>query len=207
MNWLNWPNRISIARTLFVIPFIYFLCQMPNGGDTWRHLALITFVVMALSDVVDGYLARKWGQESAIGAFLDPMADKILVTAGVILLTLESTSIPGFRIPWWVCAVAIGKDVVTITGFSLILIGVRAYFVQPRMLGKLSTTLQSVMIAFCLVAPDLPGGLVALWPAAYSLATLAAIAATVDYLRLGIVFARRASETREERQNAESPKR
>ena len=189
MSLLNWPNRISIARTFFVIPFVYFILHMESGEPIWRRLAFVTFVLMALSDVVDGYLARRYGLETALGRFLDPMGDKILLTTGVILLSWVETAVPGFRMPWWVCAIAIGKDVATVAGFLAILIWVRAYFVQPRVLGKACTTLQSGMIAFCLLAPDLPVSLAAAWPAFYLVATAAAVAAAIDYLRLGIRFA------------------
>jgi len=185
LDWMNWPNRITIARIILVVPFIICLLNLNHAWPYWRYLAIAIFAVMAISDVLDGYLARRLAVETALGRFLDPVGDKLLVAGAVILLAFEATGVPGFWLPSWVAVVAIGKDVLTVLGFGLIYATTGHYFIQPRILGKMCTLLQCVAVGFCLLAPDLPGWARPAWPVLYWAASGLAVAATVDYLALG----------------------
>ena len=189
MTWLNWPNRISIARILFVAPLVICLLNLNSGWSGWRHLALGLFVATALSDVLDGFLARRLKDETPLGRFLDPLADKLLVTCAVIVLAIDGTAVEGFRLPSWVPVIAIGKDLLTVLGFGLVYATTGQFFIQPRVLGKACTLVQLVMIAFCLLAPDLAPILQHPWPVLYWLASGLAIVAVADYLRIGNRFA------------------
>lgn len=185
MTWLNWPNRISIARILMIAPLVICLLKLNEDGPGWRRLALAFFILMALSDALDGFLARRLDEETPLGRFLDPLGDKLLVFFAVILLSLESTAVPGFRLPSWVAVVAVGKDVVTVAGFSLVYLTTGKHFIRPRIWGKACTLVQFVLVAYCLVGPDLPAALARIHPVLYWAATILAVLAVVDYLWFG----------------------
>lgn len=191
MPWLNWPNRITIARIALVPPFVICLLymNMPWGG--WRYLAIGLFALMAASDALDGYLARRLGESTPLGRFLDPVADKLLITCSMVLLALEGTAVPGFRLPSWVAVIAIGKDVLTVIGFGLVYATTSQFFIRPRALGKACTLVQSVMVAYGLLAPDLPAALQRVWPGLWWTASGLAVIAFVDYMQVGNRFAAR----------------
>ncbi len=189
MTWLNWPNRITIARITLVPPFVICLLYLNAGWPGWRYLGLSLFVVMAASDALDGLLARRLGESTPLGCFLDPVADKLLTTCAVILLAIEGTAVPGFRLPSWVAVIAVGKEVLTVLGFGLVYIATGEYLVRPRIWGKACTLVQLVMVAFVLLAPDLPMAFQRIPPVLWSLASGLAIVAVADYARIGNRFA------------------
>lgn len=189
MPWLNWPNRITIARIILVTPLVICLLNLNAAGPGWRYLALGLFVVLALSDALDGLLARLLAQETPLGRFLDPVADKLLVACAMVILAVDSTAVPGFRLPSWIPVIAIGKDLLTVIGFGLIYATTGQFYIQPRIWGKACTLVQLIMIAACLLAPDWPAGLGPLLTLTYWLASALAVIAVVDYLRIGNRFA------------------
>lgn len=189
MTWLNWPNRITIGRILLVGPLVICLLQLNDERGGWRHIALGLLIIMALSDALDGYLARKLNQETPIGRFLDPVADKLLIACAVVILALGETAVPGYRLPNWVPVIAIGKDVITTLGFGLVYATTGVYFIEPRILGKACTLVQLSMLAGCLIAPDLPESFHGIWLGTYFLASGLAVVAVIDYLRVGNRFA------------------
>ena len=88
-------NQITILRILLIFPFI--ICslntRLPDYGHWIRGGAVLIFLIMAISDALDGYLARKNKQVTALGAFLDPMADKLMITCASIVLCAPPTAI------------------------------------------------------------------------------------------------------------------
>lgn len=189
MTWLNWPNRITIVRILLVAPLVICLLRINTGWMHWRHLAFTLVVVMAASDALDGFLARRLKEETPLGRFLDPVADKLLIACSVVLLAVDSTAVPGFKLPSWVPVIALGKDVLTLIGFALIYATTGEFFIQPRIWGKACTLVQLTLIAFCLVASDSPVPVQGVWRILYWVASGLAIVAVVDYLRIGNRFA------------------
>ncbi len=204
MTWLNWPNRITIARIVLVAPLVICLLNLNTGWTGWRRVALGLFTLMAISDLLDGFLARRLKEETPLGRFLDPVADKLLIASAVILLTAEATAVPGFRVPSWVVVIAIGKEVLLLIGFGLVYATTGEFFVRPRTWGKACTMVQLVMIAFCLLAPDLPVAVQRAWRILYWSACGLAIVAIVDYLRIGNRFA--AEHHASKRQKVETSK-
>jgi len=189
MPWLSWPNRITIARIVLVTPLVICLLNLNVDGAAWRYAALGLFALLSISDAVDGFLARLFKQETPLGRFLDPVADKLLVVSAVVILSVDATAVPGFQLPRWVPVIAIGKDLFTVIGFLLVYAVTGQYFIQPRRWGKACTTVQLLMIAVCLAAPDLPGPLHPIHTAMYWLASVLAVIALVDYIRIGNRFA------------------
>jgi len=189
MSRLNWPNRITIARIVLVLPFVICLLNLNADGATWRYASLVLFVVMAMSDALDGFLARRLHDSTPLGRFLDPVGDKLLVTSAVILLAVEATTVHGFRMPSWVPVIAIGKDVLTVIGFVLVYAVTGRFFVRPRILGKACTLVQLAMVGLTLSAPDWPDGVARNVAVFWWLASVLAVAALADYVRIGSRFA------------------
>jgi CDP-diacylglycerol--glycerol-3-phosphate 3-phosphatidyltransferase len=190
MSWINWPNRITIARITLVAPFAICLLNLNAPGWTgWRHLALAIFVLMAISDALDGFLARTLHEETPLGRFLDPVGDKLLITCSVVLLAMDASSVPGFILPSWVAVIAIGKDVLTVVGFGIIYASTGQFFIQPRIWGKSCTAMQLAMIGFCLLAPNLPEIAQQIWPPLCWTASGLAVVALIDYIGVGNRFA------------------
>jgi phosphatidylglycerophosphate synthase len=125
-----------------------------KNGDLTRYLSLGMFILMAASDAVDGWLARSRGQTTKLGAFLDPMADKLLMTAALLLLTSERAGVEGFRMPMTLVVVVIGKDVLLALGFVVQYFITQQARIMPALPGKLCTFLQLSMVMATLIGPE-----------------------------------------------------
>jgi len=195
MMKLNWANRITILRVLLIVPFVIFMLKINDPDlDRWkqdliRYAATLTFVIMAVSDAVDGYLARKKHQTTRLGAFLDPMADKLLITSACILLYSEHGHINGFRLPGTVVVLIISKDLLISFGFVIVYFITSRTQIVPVFAGKLATMLQLVMVTSILIAPEaskLISGWIWFLKVLWWSAAAAAIAAGLVYIRNGI---------------------
>jgi len=190
---LNWPNRISLLRLGLVAPFIVLLMNQNQGDWPWaRHAALGIFVVMAISDFLDGTLARKLNLRTRLGAILDPLADKALIISSVVLLSMEGSAVPGALLPNWVVVAIVGKDLWVMAGFLVVYLVTDRFRVRPTAAGKACTLGQLVMVAAVLAAPDINrlwAG-VGTWIATafYWAAAVLVVAAVVSYTRLGLIF-------------------
>ena len=190
---LNWPNRISILRLVMVAPFLVLL--MNHNIPAWsgaRYAALAIFLVMAVSDLVDGMLARRMNDRTRLGAILDPLADKTMVICAVVLLSLEPSAVTGARLSNWVVVAIVGKDLWVIVGFLVVYLVTDRFRVWPTRTGKACTFGQVVMVGLVLIAPDLDGCLPRLGSsmaivASWIVAFLCGLAA-VSYTRLGLRF-------------------
>jgi len=100
---LNLPNTITMLR-LLIIPVLFFLLLSPN--QFWSLVLAVIFFLASLTDLLDGYLARKYELVTTMGKFLDPIADKLVINTAMILM------IPIGRIPAWVVAIIIIRDFV-----------------------------------------------------------------------------------------------
>src|ERR1700685_3153691 len=115
-------NKVTIARIL-LIPFfaIELLYYIRNGNEIHRLLAILSFAVMAILDGVDGYIARRYNQRSELGAILDPLADKLLLVSGMVLLSLRGSTYVGIhRIPLWLTTTIISRDSLLLLGLVVI---------------------------------------------------------------------------------------
>lgn len=190
---LGWPNRISLARLFCVAPFVICLLNVHEPDRGWvRWTAVGLFALMSISDGLDGWLARRLNDKTVLGAFLDPLADKLLVTAAVIILAVngvrDDTGPSGPRIlylPDWVAVAAIGKDLLVSFGFAALRLATGKIHIQPRRLGKWCTTVQMLLVLSMLIWPELPGGIARLPEGLWIGATILAAAAALDYVRLG----------------------
>ncbi len=190
MTWLTWPNRITIARILLAVPLVICLLNLGDSRFPARHAALGLFCLLMAGDAMDGYLARRLKQETPLGRFLDPLADKLVLSCSVVLLALPETAVAGAKLPNWVPVLAIGKDVLVTLGFTLVYATTGCFFVKPRGLGKACTLVQSVLIAAVLLAPELPRVSRTVLPVLCYATGGLAVAAALDYLRIGNRFAK-----------------
>lgn len=190
MNRISWPNRITLTRIILVVPFVMVLMHLqdPIWSDWARWTALIIFAVMAATDGLDGYLARKLNAESAAGKILDPLADKILIFFSVILLAHRGTHVEGALLPAEVAVIAIGKDLIVVLGFCVIYFSTSRIYIDPRKVGKWCTLTQLLMIISVLLSPDLPAFLKPLPAVLWWIASILAVGAIVRYFQLGHRF-------------------
>ena len=99
---LGWPNVLSIGR-IALIPIVVLLLEAERAETRW--LALAVFVVGALSDLADGYLARRHSMTTSVGAWLDPLSDKLFVILPAVVLSLRE------EFPWWATAVIVLREI------------------------------------------------------------------------------------------------
>lgn len=147
------PNALTIAR-LAAIPVFVWLYLGAGDGAAWGAGSF--FAAAALTDQLDGYLARRWRVESRFGKVADPLADRLLIgTAAVLLLATG-------RIPLLAALVILGRDVLLVLGYKLLAPG--GYELEVTFLGKLATWVLYAAVGFVLVTQEGTGWpLVVLW--------------------------------------------
>jgi len=185
---LTLPNILTYAR-IAAVPVVVacmYWQDVLHGGVWLRWVALTIFIAAGITDILDGYFARMWGQQSSFGRMLDPIADKLLVASCLLMLAAEQNSaLHGWSI--WAAVVILCREI--------LVSGLREYLAELRVsvpvtrLAKLKTVLQLVAIGFLLageagdaVVPVVtPIGLILLW-----LAALLTLYTGYDYFRAGI---------------------
>lgn len=147
-------NKITILRILlipvFVIETIYYV---RTGDERHRLVAVLSFAVTAISDGVDGYIARRYHQISELGKILDPLADKLLLVSGIVLLSFNNAPYL-WQIPLWLTGTIIGRDLLLGIGAVVIRSVVGKITVQPRLMGKVATVFQMLVIIWILLRWD-----------------------------------------------------
>jgi cardiolipin synthase (CMP-forming) len=139
-------NKITILRVLLIPFFIVQVLYYVEHGVEWhRWAAIVTFGVAALSDALDGYIARRYNQRSQLGAILDPIADKLLLVSGVLLLSFDNQPwLP--QAPLWLVGTIVGRDVLLLIGAVVIYYTCGRVVVRPILIGKLATVLQMISV-------------------------------------------------------------
>lgn len=139
---INLPNQLTLLR-LFLIPF--FLFFVVHHDAISRFVALIVFTIASLTDLYDGKLARARGMVTVIGTFLDPLADKLLISSAFIVFT----QMKEFYIPAWMIVLIIGREFL-ITGLRTLAIS-KGRVLPAQKAGKFKTTSQMIAIFSILV--------------------------------------------------------
>ena len=131
---LTLPNQITFLR-LGLLP-VYFILIF-YGRYQW---ALGLLLVAGLSDALDGQVARRLNQKSELGTFLDPIADKLLLSGSFLILAFNQ------RIPWWLTILVLARDlfIVVIAGVIVLVVGFRTF--PPTMYGKVTTIVQMLLV-------------------------------------------------------------
>jgi CDP-diacylglycerol--glycerol-3-phosphate 3-phosphatidyltransferase len=136
------PNALTIAR-LILIPVFVVLMLSAEEGHSWP--AGIVFGVAGITDQIDGYLARRWHVESDFGRVWDPLADRLMIDAAVILLFVAD------HMPWAGLVVILGRDILLLAGYKAI--APQGYELNVNFVGKAATWLLYAGIAFLIVTP------------------------------------------------------
>lgn len=142
-------NRISILRIL-LIPIFMVVYLQAQKYDVLKNWALGIFAFAILTDLLDGAVARMRGERTRLGSFLDPLADKLLITATFVALTYLGT------IELWILVIIFSRDLIIVLGWAIIYILTNSSEIRPRILGKISTLLQmGSAIALLFPVPEL----------------------------------------------------
>lgn len=143
---LNLPNSITLSRIACIPLFVWVLSSSVVPPGTQELLATGIFILASITDGLDGYLARKHGQISSVGMLLDPMADKLLIAAGLILLVRLTPNL----MPPWIVVVVLGREFL-ITGLRTVAVS-EGLAIQARDLGKLKMVVQIVAVVSTVLA-------------------------------------------------------
>jgi cardiolipin synthase (CMP-forming) len=158
-------NKITVIRILMIPVFvtlaIYYgeSIQEGNPQDWMRFTAIAVFLAAALSDGLDGYVARHYNQRSSLGMILDPIADKGLLLSGIITLSISNWSQidPHYgKFPAWFPVLVITRDTVIVVGSAVLHILNGTVRVRPSWTGKVATVLQMAAIAWVMLQLRIP---------------------------------------------------
>lgn len=162
---MNLPNKLTIVRMVMIVPFIILLLC---GFD---FLALVLFITASLTDLLDGKIARKYNLVTNFGKFMDPLADKLLVCAAMIVLVEMG------RIPSWIVIIIISREFI-ISGFRLIASD-NGVVIAASYWGKFKTVFQMIMI--CLMIANI-GFLSIITDIVMWIALVLTVVSLLDYL-------------------------
>jgi cardiolipin synthase len=137
---LTIPNLITLFRIILTPLFIIFLIQ-----GNYRK-ALVVFILAGVSDLADGLIARTWHQKSRLGSYLDPLADKLLMAASFVTLSIYH------QIPSWLTVVVLSRDVILAVGVVIFRLADIPLVVRPSLAGKWTTTFQLLTVGFVLLS-------------------------------------------------------
>src|SRR5271166_20552 len=147
---MNLPNTLTLAR-IFLVPLLVAALVQQNFSVGWsdqpianEFLALIIFLAAAATDLLDGYLARRWGQITTVGTLLDPIADKLLVSAALVAL------VEIHRVPAWMVILIIGREF-AVSGLRSIA-AAEGYTIKASELGKTKMITQVLAISMIMLS-------------------------------------------------------
>jgi CDP-diacylglycerol--glycerol-3-phosphate 3-phosphatidyltransferase len=176
---VNLPNAITVGR-IFLVPLLVVVLltgfdERTLFGITNEMLGAGIFALASLTDWLDGYLARRRGQVTAFGQWMDPLADKLLVTAALISLVQTGAA------PAWMVAIILGRELSVTVLRSVV--HARGYVLPASPIGKVKMGAQVVAILLLIVGPRHMAALSVIGYVALLVATIAALVSAVDYWR------------------------
>lgn len=142
---LTFANQLTILRMIFIPCFVLLIIYGHPG------LATMVFVLAAVTDALDGLLARVFKQKTVLGSYLDPMADKLLLTAAFVTLTVPSMPLAA-HIPIWLTVTSISRDILIALSALIIHLQTGHSKFPPSLLGKCTTAMQLLTVGFCMLA-------------------------------------------------------
>jgi cardiolipin synthase len=170
---MNLPNYITLARVILIPFFINFMIY------GYYQEALAVFGAACITDALDGLLARLLNQKTQLGAFLDPMADKLLILSAFVTLVLLD------RLPFWLVIIVVSRDAILTMGSMVIYFTTGTLKIEPSVTGKLTTVMQLavVTVSLLLLAFGMKSGFMGILQASTAAVT---IASGVQYVIRGI---------------------
>ena len=143
---MNLPNKLTLFRVI-LIPFFVFFLLTPFFPEYGNYIALVIFIIASLTDLADGKIARRYNLVTNFGKFMDPLADKLLVSAALICLVATG------KLAAWIVVIIISREFI-ISGFRLIALD-NGIVIAAGYWGKFKTTFQMLMVIVLIL--DLPG--------------------------------------------------
>jgi cardiolipin synthase (CMP-forming) len=156
---MNLPNCLSLFRLFLTV---FFIVLAAHGRF---RLALLLFVLQAVSDMLDGFFARRMGTKTKLGAYLDPLADKVMLASSYIVLCLQAI------VPVWLVITVLARDVVISLGFLILLKRGLTTNPVPSFISKTTTVFQMLTIVYVLWSYDRSFDLFFYWLTALLTAT------------------------------------
>jgi cardiolipin synthase len=140
---MNIPNLLTLFRLLLVPIFVILVIY----GQTFY--AFLAFIIAGVTDALDGFIARVFSQQTVLGAYLDPIADKLLLISSYIVLGIIGI------IPPWLAVLVISRDIFILIGVAVLFINHKSFEIRPTLLGKVSTFFQltTIVIALSVTQP------------------------------------------------------
>ena len=171
---MNIPNLFTLLRIILVPIVVIFLIQ----GSFVK--ALGAFVAAALTDALDGFLARTLGQQTALGAYLDPIADKALLASSFVTLSVLSI------IPGWLTVIVISRDIIILLGILVLTMLSIEVKIRPTVVSKITTAVQLVTVLMVLSDRCFPAYVHQAWLIAlYGVTALFTVVSGLDYMIRG----------------------
>lgn len=175
---LTVPNILTFVRLGLIPVFATLLVYGREGA------ALVVFTAAGISDGIDGFIARRMGQESELGTIIDPIADKLLMITAFVMMTIPGVLEPGrhLPVPFWVTAAVIGRDIliIAVAGAINVMTGFRGF--RPSWLGKANTFVQVIAVMMILVAAVFPSLQGFYLPTVYTTVALFAVLSGIHYV-------------------------
>ena len=171
-------DQLTILRMAFV-PLLVLLVVYDYAVG-----ALAVFMLAGATDLLDGFIARKFGQNTPIGAFLDPIADKLLLVSCFILLTRDTGGL-SVQIPLWLTITVIGRDILLVVSVVIINLTMGRHLFSPSIYGKATTFLQLLTVFLVLVANALNIGM-PLWGSVFYLTAALTVISGLHYMGRGM---------------------
>lgn len=180
---INIPNVLTLVRLLLTPLFVILLLQDRLTA------ALIIFSLAGISDGLDGFIARWFNQQTVLGAYLDPVADKVLLVSAFVCLAISGI------IPEWLTVVVLSRDIIIIIGIAILTLTEKKYRIRPSLVSKCTTVAQIAMVIVSLILPDIPGLQAMQHLLMWTTAALT-IVSGLHYLYIGMNILQQAEENR-----------
>ena len=164
-------------RIALLFSFLYFV-----GGGHFG-IALAVFFLASLTDFADGYVARRYNQQSRLGRFLDPLADKLLTTAAFVVMAIPHARFAS--VPIWLAAAVVGRDLIIVAGALVVFRLTKFKDFKPTLLGKINTLVELGLIVWFLVFHT-TGKLIFLLPFLYGIVLVSLLVSGAEYLIQGV---------------------
>jgi CDP-diacylglycerol--glycerol-3-phosphate 3-phosphatidyltransferase len=175
---LTFANILTCVRILAVPFFISSVVYYHPEQDYIRYITFAIFSLAVLTDIIDGYCARTYHQDTKIGAILDPLADKLLLMSAFICLFVVKDIIAPVAVPLWVLLIVVSRDAILLVGGASIYLASGNIDVAPTRIGKMTAFFQVISIAAALLR--LP-----VFPALWIVVGLLSVVSGADYLIRG----------------------
>jgi cardiolipin synthase len=169
---MNLPNYITLGRIVLIPFFINFMIYGYYGA------ALAVFAAACVTDALDGMIARITNQKTELGAFLDPMADKLLIISAFVTLVLLG------MLPVWLVIIVVSRDVILVLGSMVIYFSGHEFKARPSLIGKVTTVLQFIVVTLSLVLKNIGSDMV-LMPVFIWTTAFFTIASGIQYVSRG----------------------